>query len=85
MAQANDARLRARKRLYMTATPRIYTERSKRKLADRGANLFGHYRHYFGETSPEPPDAVEDEYERNNWRDRRMAADLWSKIFCDQV
>ena len=32
----DDARLRARKRLYMTATPRIYTERSKSKLAARG-------------------------------------------------
>ena len=32
----NDMRLRARKRLYMTATPRLYTERSRSKLAEQG-------------------------------------------------
>ncbi len=32
----DDARLRVRKRLYMTATPRLYTERSRSKLAERG-------------------------------------------------
>ncbi len=32
----DDARMRARKRLYMTATPRIYTQRSKSKLAEKG-------------------------------------------------
>ncbi len=32
----DDARLQARKRLYMTATPRLYTERSKSKLAEQG-------------------------------------------------
>ena len=32
-------RLSACKRLYMTATPRIYTESSKRKLADRGVDV----------------------------------------------
>ncbi len=35
----DDARLRAAKRLYMTATPRIYTESSKRKLAERGIDV----------------------------------------------
>ena len=35
----DDARLHARKRLYMTATPRIYTERSKRKLAEHGVEV----------------------------------------------
>lgn len=35
----DDARLRARKRLYMTATPRIYTERSESKLAERGIDV----------------------------------------------
>ena len=35
----DDARLQARKRLYMTATPRIYTERSKRKLAAHGIDV----------------------------------------------
>ena len=35
----DDARLRTRKRLYMTATPRIYTERSKSKLAARGIDV----------------------------------------------
>ena len=32
----DDARLCARKRLYMTATPRLYTERSRSKLAEQG-------------------------------------------------
>ena len=32
----DDARLRTRKRLYMTATPRLYTERSRSKLAEQG-------------------------------------------------
>ena len=32
----DDARLHARRRLYMTATPRIYTQRSKSKLAEKG-------------------------------------------------
>ena len=35
----NEDRLRARKRLYMTATPRIYTQRSKRKLAEQGIEV----------------------------------------------
>ena len=33
------ARLRACKRLYMTATPRLYTERSRSKLADKGIKV----------------------------------------------
>lgn len=32
-------KLNARKRLYMTATPRIYTQRSKKKLADQGVEV----------------------------------------------
>ena len=32
----DETRLHARKRLYMTATPRLYTERSKGRLAERG-------------------------------------------------
>ena len=35
----DDERLHARKRLYMTATPRLYTERSKSKLAIRGIDV----------------------------------------------
>ncbi len=35
----DDARLHARKRLYMTATPRIYTDRSKKKLAEHGVDV----------------------------------------------
>ena len=35
----DDMRLHARKRLYMTATPRIYTESSKRKLASHGVDV----------------------------------------------
>lgn len=49
----------------------------------RGTNLISHYMHYFGEPLPEPPDSLKDEYEQNNWRDCRMAADLWSAIFCN--
>ena len=45
----DDERLRARKRLYMTATPRIYTGRSKSKLASRGIDVIdmGDY-HVYG-------------------------------------
>jgi len=35
----DETRLHAGKRLYMTATPRIYTERSKRKLAQHDINV----------------------------------------------
>ena len=35
----DDERLHARKRIYMTATPRLYTERSKSKLATRGIDV----------------------------------------------
>ena len=35
----DDVRLRAHKRLYMTATPRLYTERSKGKLAAKGITV----------------------------------------------
>ena len=35
----DDARLLAHKRLYMTATPRIYTQRSKSRLAERGVDV----------------------------------------------
>ena len=45
----DDARLHAHKRLYMTATPRIYTQRSKRKLAQHGVEVvdMGDY-HVYG-------------------------------------
>ena len=45
----DDGRLRARKRLYMTATPRIYTERSKSNLAKQGVDVvdMGDY-HVYG-------------------------------------
>ena len=35
----DDGRLKARKRLYMTATPRLYTQRSKIKLAEQGIEV----------------------------------------------
>ena len=35
----DDERLRSRKRLYMTATPRLYTDRSKSKLAEQGVSV----------------------------------------------
>lgn len=45
----DDERLFARKRLYMTATPRIYTQRSRSKLASRGIDVIdmGDY-HVYG-------------------------------------
>ena len=48
-----------------------------------GTNLIRYYEHYFGEPLPEPPNSLKDEYEQNNWRDCRMAADLWNAISCD--
>ena len=44
----DDAGLQARKRLYMTATPRLYTERSKGKLAAKSIEVIdmGDYRVY---------------------------------------
>ena len=36
----NNSRIRGRKRLYMTATPRIYTESSKAKAANHRADVF---------------------------------------------
>ena len=35
----DDARLRSARRLYMTATPRLYTERSRARLAERGVEV----------------------------------------------
>ena len=35
----DDERLHARKRLYMTATPRLYTERSRSRLAEQGIDV----------------------------------------------
>ena len=35
----DDARLRCARRLYMTATPRLYTERSRARLAERGVEV----------------------------------------------
>ncbi|MCY4213015.1 MAG: DEAD/DEAH box helicase family protein [Gammaproteobacteria bacterium] len=35
----DNARLHAHKRLYMTATPRLYTERSKNRLVERGIGV----------------------------------------------
>ncbi|MCY4262488.1 MAG: DEAD/DEAH box helicase family protein, partial [Candidatus Dadabacteria bacterium] len=45
----DETRLHANKRLYMTATPRIYTEVSKRKLAQHGVDVvdMGNY-HVYG-------------------------------------
>ena len=49
IASCAPRHLRARKRLYMTATPRIYTERSKSKLAEQGIEVvdMGDY-HVYG-------------------------------------
>lgn len=45
-----------------------------------GENLEKTYRHYFGESLPDPPDYLDDDYERNNWDDCYMTAMLWRKI-----
>ena len=45
-----------------------------------GCSLRDHYRHYCGPTPPEPPGFLDDAYERSNWRDCHMAAELRRKI-----
>ena len=45
-----------------------------------GAGLRDHYQHYYGRSPPEPPGWLNDEYERSNWLDCYMAAELWRKI-----
>ena len=45
-----------------------------------GSSLRDHYRHYCGPSSVEAPDFLDDEYERSNWLDCYMAAELWRKI-----
>ena len=45
-----------------------------------GPCLRDHYRHYFACPPPDPPDHLNDDYERNNWRDCHMAGELWRRI-----
>ena len=45
-----------------------------------GADLRDHYRHDCGYSPLEPPGWLKDEYERSNWLDCYMAAELWRKI-----
>ena len=45
-----------------------------------GPDLRDHFQHYFGWPPPDPPDHIDDDYERSNWRDCHMAAELWKRI-----
>ncbi len=45
-----------------------------------GNRLWDTYRHYFGESRPDPPDCLNDDYERDNWYDCYMTAALYRKI-----
>ncbi len=45
-----------------------------------GPCLRDHYRHYCGNAPPNPPNCLKDEYERDNWLDCYMTAELWRKI-----
>ena len=45
-----------------------------------GSGLRDHYRYYLGQPPPEPPGFLEDEYERSNWLDCYMTAELWRTI-----
>lgn len=45
-----------------------------------GWSLQDHYRHYCGQSPAEPPGFLDDEYERSNWLDCYMTAELWRKI-----
>lgn len=45
-----------------------------------GPDLRDHYRHYFGRPPPVPPGHLDDDYERDNWRDCHMAGELWRTI-----
>ena len=45
-----------------------------------GCSLRDHYRHYCGPTPPQPPGFLDDAYERSNWLDCHMAAELWRAI-----
>lgn len=40
----DDSHIRGKKRLYMTATPRIYAEASKDRAKDLGTEVFSHGR-----------------------------------------
>ena len=45
-----------------------------------GPDLRDHYRHHFGWPPPDPPRRLDNDYERSNWRDCHMAAELWRRI-----
>ena len=45
-----------------------------------GTPLRDQYRHYCGRSPAEPPGWLECEYERSNWLDCYMAAELWRRI-----
>ena len=45
-----------------------------------GTDLRDHYRHYCGRPPAEPPGWLECGYERNNWLDCYMTAELWRRI-----
>ena len=45
-----------------------------------GPDLRNHYRHYCGRPPLDPPRHIDDDYERSNWQDCHMAAELWKRI-----
>ena len=45
-----------------------------------GSGLRDHHRHYCGHSPAEPPGWLDCEYERSNWLDCYMTAELWRKI-----
>ena len=47
-------------------------------IVDAGSR--DHYQYYCGCSPPEPPGWLKDEYERSNWLDCYLAAELWRKI-----
>ena len=50
-----------------------------------GPDLRDHYRHHFGWPPPDPPRRLDNDYERSNWRDCHMAAELWRRIIGRQA
>lgn len=49
-----------------------------------GQNLQETYWNYFRDSPPDPPDYLDDDYERDNWSDCYMAAALWRRIVLQQ-
>ena len=77
--------------LYLSAPLRYAGRGIPRSLAsgtrdrsDSGQNLQETYWNYFRDSPPDPPDYLDDDYERDNWSDCYMAAALWRRIVLQQ-